>query len=102
MESTAEKRHAHELLDQLGPGQLAAVIHLLEVMRAPAAPALANASPEEEEISEGEERAVAEAKEWLRQNGGKGNPHEEVLADFGLTMDDFVKMGERRAARRRG
>ena len=27
-----DKQHAHQLLDQLGPGQIAAVVHLLEVM----------------------------------------------------------------------
>ena len=57
---------------------------------------------EREEISEGEERAFGEAKQWPRENGGKGIPHEEVLADFGLTMEDFRRMGEERAQRRRG
>jgi len=45
-----------------------------------------------EEIGEDEERAVEEAKQWLRENGGKGIPHEGVLADFRLTMDDFRRM----------
>jgi hypothetical protein len=31
----AEIQHARELLDQLGPGQLAAVVHLLESMVSP-------------------------------------------------------------------
>ena len=30
-----DKQHAHRLLDQLGPGQLAAVVHLLETMVSP-------------------------------------------------------------------
>jgi hypothetical protein len=50
--------------------------------------------------SDDEERAVDEAKQWLRENDGKGIPHEEVLADFGLTVDDFWRMGEERARRR--
>lgn len=101
MNTTTEKQLAHQLLDQLDPGQLTAVVHLLEVMLTPSVSANASVTPENEEISEEEERAVADAKEWLSRNGGKGIPHEEVLADFGLTMDDFLKMGERRAARRR-
>jgi len=57
----------------------------------PVSLALANAPLEDEEISEDEERAVAEAREWLKHN--KPIPHEEVLADFGLTMADFEQMG---------
>jgi hypothetical protein len=51
----------------------------------------ANAPLEDEEISEEEELAVAVAREWLKHN--KPIPHEEVLADFGLTMEDFEQMG---------
>ena len=29
------------------------------------------------------------ADAWLEQRGGRGIPHEEVLAEFGLTMKDF-------------
>ena len=50
---------------------------------------------------EEEERAVDEAKRWLQDNGGQGIPHESVLSDFGLTMDEFERIGERRAERRR-
>jgi len=52
---------------------------------------LANAPHEDEEIGEDEERAVAEAKEWRQHN--QAISHEEVLADFGLTLDDFHEMG---------
>jgi hypothetical protein len=51
----------------------------------------------EADADEAEERAVEEARQWLRENGGKGIPHEVVLADFGLTMDDFRRMAEERA-----
>ncbi len=84
------RQHIHELIDQLDASQLAVVAGLLESML------------DREEISEAEERAVGEAKQWLRENGGKGIPHEEVLAEFGLTLDDFQRMGEERAQRRRG
>jgi hypothetical protein len=46
-----------------------------------------------------EERAVAEAKDW-RKNGGQPVSHEELLADFGLTMSDFLAMGKRAQERR--
>jgi hypothetical protein len=80
----ADIQHAHHLLDQLGPGQLAAVVHLLETM----------VSPEEDRdtLSNAERKAVAEADEWLQHN--QPIPHEEVLAEFGLTMADWEKMGQ--------
>jgi len=83
MSTTSEaKQHAHRLLDQLGPGQLAAVVHLLETM----------VSPDEDgdTLSNAERKAVAEADEWLEHN--QPIPHEEVLAEFGLTMADWEKM----------
>ncbi len=78
-----DKQHTHHLLDQLGPGQLAAVVHLLETM----------ISPEEDgdTLSDAERKAVAEADEWLKHN--QPIPHEQVLAEFGLTMADWETMG---------
>jgi hypothetical protein len=71
----ADVQHAHHLLDQLGPGPLAAVVHLLETM----------VSLEDRDIlSNAERKAVAEADEWLKHN--QPIPHEEVLSEFGLTM----------------
>lgn len=57
----------------------------------PVTRAIANASLEDEEISEEEVQAAAQAGEWLKHN--KPIPHEEVLAEFGLTMADFETMG---------
>jgi hypothetical protein len=87
-----QRQQAHALLDVLSAEKLTAVRSLLEVMAEPLARSLALAPIEDEEISEEEERAVAEAREWLKHN--KPIPHEEVLADFGLTMADFERMGQ--------
>jgi hypothetical protein len=81
-----ERQRAHVYLDMLQPAQLSAVRSLLETMIDPVSRALANASIEDEEISEEEERAVAESKEWLKRN--KGVPFEEVVAEMGFTMDE--------------
>jgi len=80
----ADIQRAHRLFDQLGPGQLAAVVHLLETM----------VSPDEDgdTLSNAERKAVDEADEWLKHN--QPIPHEEVLAEFGLTLADWEKMGE--------
>jgi hypothetical protein len=76
-------QHAHRLLNQLGPGQLAAVVHLLETM--------VPAEEDTDTLSHAERQAVAEADEWLQHN--QPIPHEEVLAELGLTMADWEKMG---------
>lgn len=52
---------------------------------------IANAPIEDEEISPDEQCAVAETRRWLQHN--KPIPHEEVLAEFGLTLEDFERMG---------
>ncbi len=43
-------------------------------------------------LSDAERKAVAEADEWLKRN--QPIPHEEVLAEFGLTMANWEEMGE--------
>lgn len=80
----ADRSHAHQLLDQLGPGQLDAIVRLLETMLSP--------GEDVATLSNAERQAVAEADEWLRHN--QPIPHEEVLAEFGLTMDDWEKMAD--------
>jgi hypothetical protein len=83
-----DRQHAHQLLDQLGPDQLAAVVHLLETITR------TTVSPEEDTdtLSNAERKAVAEADECLKHN--QPVPHEEVLAEFGLTMDDWETMDD--------
>ena len=78
-----DKERAHQLLDQLGPDQLAAVVRLLEN--------IVSADDEADVLSSSEAKAVAEADEWLRHN--QPIPHEEILAEFGLTMADWERMG---------
>jgi hypothetical protein len=87
-----ERQQAHALLDQLPPEQLAAIRGLLETMLDPLDRKLAAAPIDDEPETEEERRAVAEAMDSLRRNGGV--PMEEVLADFGLTMEDFRRMAE--------
>lgn len=88
-----QKQQAHDLIERLNADQLAVAVKLLQVMALdPVSRKLTLAPIEDEEIGEEEERAVAEAREWLRHN--QPIPHAEVLAEFGLTMEDFRKMGE--------
>jgi hypothetical protein len=41
-------------------------------------------------LSNAEAKAIAEADEWSKHN--EAIPHEEVLAEFGLSMADWEKM----------
>jgi hypothetical protein len=70
------------MLDQLGPGQLEAVVRLLEVLTDPENVSIRNAPVDDEPKSEEEARAVAASKEWLRNH--PGIPFEEVVADLGF------------------
>jgi hypothetical protein len=60
----------------------------------PVARAIANAPIDDEPVSEKERQAVARSEAWLEERGGKGIPMEEVLADFGLTIEDLASACE--------
>jgi len=44
---------------------------------------------DDESITDEDSRRVREGKAWFAQRGGKGIPMEEVLSDFGLTLNDL-------------
>jgi hypothetical protein len=85
--STNEKQQAHELIERLPPTQLSAVVVLLEAMLDPVSRALANAPLDDEPVTAEEEKELAEAREWLKHN--KGIPHEQVLAELGITQEEI-------------
>lgn len=90
--SSDDKQHAHELIDRMAPAQVAAVVSLLEIMLDPLARILASAPYDDEPVSAEEAREVDAAKTSLAC--GEDVPHEEVLAEFGLTSEDFEHMGQ--------
>ena len=81
------KEHAHELIERLPPSQLTAVVGLLEAMLDPVSRAIAQAPVEDEPVTAEEEKALAEAREWLKDH--KPIPHEQVLADLGITQAEI-------------
>ena len=85
--STDEKQQAHELIERLPPTQLSAVVGLLEAMLDPFARALANAPMDDEPVTAEEEKALAEAREWSKHN--QSIPHEQVLAELGITQEEI-------------
>jgi hypothetical protein len=80
-----DRQHAHQLLDQLGPGQFDAVAKLLEVM---------TLDVDDEELTEEDRRAVAASRDYFRQNPEGGIPFEQMVAECGFTMDQIRQQGE--------
>jgi hypothetical protein len=89
--STDEKQHAHDLIDRMAPGQVSAVVNLLEIILDPLARTLASAPYDDEPVSPEEAREAEASKAALAR--GEGVPHEKVLAEFGLSVEDFERMG---------
>jgi hypothetical protein len=88
----ADKQLAHELIERLDPSQVSEAIGMLESLIDPVAHAIANAPLDDERLSTAGEKALDEAREWSKHN--KGIPHEEVLAEFGLTPEEVDRSRE--------
>jgi hypothetical protein len=86
------KEHAHELIDRLAPRQVTAVVGLLDAMLDPVSRAIANAPVDDEPLTAEEKKAIAEAREWLKHN--PGIPHEQVLAELGITQEEIERFKE--------
>lgn len=80
------RQHVHELIDRLPPVQLAAVAGLLETMVEPdpVGEALRAAELDDELETEEETHAVQQARDRLKQNGGRGIPHDKAMRRLGL------------------
>jgi len=89
---TEQRHNAHAFLDRLPADRLAAVCGLLESMLSPLDRKLALAPIDDEPLTPEDAAAIRAGIVSLEKNGGV--PMEDVLADFGLTMDDFQKMAE--------
>ena len=90
--ATNPKQEAHELIERISTAQASAVVTLITTMLDPVDRAIANAPFEDEQISQEETRAVAASKAWLKDH--QPIPNQEVLAEFGLTEEDFERMGQ--------
>lgn len=55
----------------------------LETIVDPAAEAMRNAPLDDEPETDEEKVATAQARDWLRQNGGRGVPHAEAMRRLG-------------------
>ena len=78
------RKEVHDEIDRMTDRQIVRLKEFLATFPSPLAAACRNAPYSEEPETEEEARLVAEAKEWLRQNGGKGIPHDEIKREFRL------------------
>jgi len=83
----ADKQHAHELIEQLPPSQVPAAIGMLKSLLDPVSRVITNAPMDDEPLTAAGEKALAEAREWSKHN--KSTPHEEFLAELGITPEDI-------------
>jgi hypothetical protein len=81
--TTDTKQQAHNLIERLSPGQVSAVVGLLEAMLDPVSAALAGAPFDDEPVSEEEARDIAEARAAYAR--GEVTPQDKVLAELGLS-----------------
>ena len=79
MAVNALETKAYELLGQLGPTKLAAVVQLLEVMIDDGA----------EPVADEDRSRFHDGQAWFAQREGKGIPMEDVLAEYGMKPEDF-------------
>jgi hypothetical protein len=79
VEASLLEAKAHELIGQLGPDQLAAVVQLLEVM----------VHEDDEPVTDEDRRRFHDGQAWFARRGGRGIPMEDVLAEFGVKPEDF-------------
>ena len=74
------KEHAHELIEQLAPSQLDAVVGLLEVMVDPFLRSVGEAALEDEELLAETAAELDAAHASIAR--GEGISHEEILRKF--------------------
>jgi hypothetical protein len=90
MHIATDKQHAHDLIERLEQAQIPTAVRFLEFMLLdPVSRSMATAPVDDEPLTAEEEQALSRADDWLKERGGRGIPHEEVLAEFGLTTEDF-------------
>ncbi len=92
--ATNPKQRAHELIDRLSTGQASAVVTLITSMLDPVETALANAPIDDEPLTAEEIKALDASRESLKHN--PGIPHEQVLAELGITQEEIDNYTEPR------
>ena len=84
METTEIRKEVHEEIDRMTDEEVRGLKEYMATYPDQVAATFRNAPIDDEPFTEEDQRLLAEAQEWLKQNGGKGIPHEEVMRELGL------------------
>ena len=84
MEATDIRKEVHEEIDRMTAEEVRGLKEYMATYPDPLSALFRNAPIDYEPYTEEEQRLVAEANEWLRKNGGKGIPDEEITREFGM------------------
>jgi len=91
MESVPDKQQAHELIERLPKSQIATAVRFLDFMLLdPVARAAATAPPDEEPVTEADRLRFRNGQAFFAHRNSTGVQMEDVLADFGLKLEDFA------------
>ena len=60
---------------------------MLKSLLDPVSRSITTAPVDDEQLTAADEKALAEAREWSKHN--KGAPHEEFLAELGITQEEI-------------
>jgi hypothetical protein len=91
MEAISDKQHAHELIERLPASDVITVVRFLEFMLLdPVARAIANAPLDDEPVTDEDCKTIAAA----RDPSTKFTPHEEFLAELGITQEEIENYRE--------
>jgi hypothetical protein len=86
---TANHQQARELIERIPPHRMETAVRFLQfLLLDPVARAVALARADDELVTD-EDRGRFRDAEAAQARGDQGVPMDEVLADFGLSMDDF-------------
>ena len=83
MEATDIRNEVHAEIDRMTDEEVAGLKEYLATYPDPVGAAFRNAPFDDEPFTEEDRRLLAEAQEWLEQNGGRGIPDEEITREFG-------------------
>ena len=78
------RKQVHKEVERMTEGEVLGLKKFLATYPDRLGAILRNAPWDDEPWTEEDERAWAEADKWLRENGGRGVPHEEVFRRHGL------------------
>ncbi len=81
MGQVIDRKEVHDLIDRIPTERLPAAARFLESMLP--------LPTDDEPVTEGDRQAILRSEAWFKEHGGRGIPMADVLADFGLKMEDF-------------